>query len=118
MSKISSHKDLKVWQESMDLVVEVYEMVKSFPNEEIFGLTSQIKRAAVSVPANIAEGAGRRGEKEWKRFLSIAQGSLSELETHLELSQRLQFIDNLEPFFERIQFIRVMISRLITSLKQ
>lgn len=118
MSKINSHKDLKVWQECMDLVVEVYEMVKSFPKDEIFGLTSQIKRAAVSVPANIAEGAGRRGAKEWKRFLSIAQGSLSELETHLELSHRLQFIDNLEPFFERIQFIRVMISRLITSLKQ
>ena len=89
---IQSFKDLKVWQLGMDLSVEMYRVTGSFPKAEIFGLTSQIRRAAVSVPANIAEGWGREGTKEFIQFLRHAQGSLSELETHLILGERLQLL--------------------------
>ena len=91
MGNVKSHKDLKVWQESMDLVIQIYKLVENFPKHEIYGLSSQIRRAAVSIPSNIAEGAGRSGEKEFIRFLYIALGSLSEVETQLEISQRLNY---------------------------
>jgi four helix bundle protein len=81
MDKIKSHKDLKVWQESMTLVTQIYKVSEDFPKHEIYGLSSQIRRAAVSIPSNIAEGAGRNGENEFTRFLYIALGSLSEVET-------------------------------------
>ncbi len=71
MTKINSHKDLKVWQESMDFVVMIYEVTEQFPSKEAFGLTAQLRRASVSVPSNIAEGAGRKGAKEFSRFLYI-----------------------------------------------
>jgi four helix bundle protein len=88
---IESYQDLRVWQESMDLVVACYEVTKRFPAAELHGMTSQLRRAAVSVPANIAEGHGREGSQEFIRFLRIAQGSLKELETHIMLAARLQF---------------------------
>jgi len=116
---INSHKDLKLWQESMDLVEAVYRISKAFPKEELYGLTSQIRRSAVSVPSNIAEGAGRKGEKEFCRFLYIALGSLSELETQFEIAIRLNYvseIDQLDSVSERIIYIRRMISKLIKSL--
>ena len=83
MEKITSHKDLKVWQESMTLVTKIYKVSENFPKHEVYGLSTQIRRAAVSIPSNIAEGAGRKGENEFRRFLYIALGSLSELETQL-----------------------------------
>jgi four helix bundle protein len=87
--KISSYRDLRVWQVGMNLAVECYEATKSFPREETFGLTSQIRRAAAAIPANIAEGHGRGTRKEYRQFLRTAQASLRELETHLILSTRV-----------------------------
>lgn len=83
--KINSHKDLKVWQESMALVENIYQITKSFPSNEQFGLVAQMRRCAISIPSNIAEGAGRKGSKEFVRFLYISMGSLSELETQFEI---------------------------------
>ena len=86
------HEKLDVWKRSVDFVVTVYKMTDQFPRDERFGLTSQIRRAAVSVPANIAEGAGRHTAKEFKYFLSNAQGSVSELATELLIAQRLGYL--------------------------
>jgi four helix bundle protein len=87
------HKKLDVWKLSMNLAVEVYTLTKSLPPEERFNLSSQMRQAAVSVPANIAEGAARNTKKEFANFLHIAQGSLSELDTHLEVAKMLHFLD-------------------------
>ncbi|MCC5655168.1 four helix bundle protein [Nostoc sp. XA013] len=89
-SSIQSYQDLKVWQESMNLAEICYEVTKTFPKEETYGMISQIRRAAVSIPANIAEGYGRRTRGEYIQFLYISQGSLKELETHLLLSIRVK----------------------------
>lgn len=90
---IRSYRDLLVWQRAMDIVVSVYTLTKAFPQSEIYGLTSQIQRAAVSIPSNIAEGYGR-SDKEFGRYLAIARGSLSELETQLELANRIGYLDD------------------------
>ena len=87
--RIDSYRDLIVWQQAMDLVVTVYELSKSWPNEELYGLTSQARRAAVSVAANIAEGYGRESSASYQQFLRVAQGSLKELETHLLIAARI-----------------------------
>jgi four helix bundle protein len=113
---LESHKDLKVWQESMILVEDVYKITATFPKEELFGLTSQLKRSSVSVPSNIAEGAGRRGKTEFIRFLYIAMGSLSELDTQLELAERLSFYKRDEEIFKRVYYIKSMLAKLIKSL--
>ena len=117
MEILKSHKDLKVWQESMNLVILIYKVSEDFPKHEIYGLSSQIRRAAVSIPSNIAEGAGRKGENEFKRFLYIALGSLSEVETQLEISKRLGYINDIEVMNNSIYFIRNILSNLIKSLK-
>ncbi len=88
---ISSYRDLKVWQLGMEIAEQVYNLTRSFPKEEVYGLTSQLRRAAASIPANIAEGHARAFTKEYLRHLSIAMGSLAEVETYIELSQRLNF---------------------------
>ena len=93
MPEIKSHRDLIVWQRSMDLVEVVYTTTRSFPRGEMFGLTSQMRRAASSVPANIAEGYGRGTRAAYVSFLRIARGSLKELETHIEISARVGLID-------------------------
>jgi four helix bundle protein len=85
---------LKAWKESIVLVEHIYEATRSFPKEELFGLVSQMRRAAVSVPANIAEGSARQGTKELLQFLSIASASLSELDTHVEIAIRLGYLQN------------------------
>jgi four helix bundle protein len=87
------HKDLDVWKRSMDLVELVYDFTKSFPDDEKYGLTSQMRRAAVSIPSNIAEGAARKGDKEFIQFLMVSMGSLSELETQYLIAIRLKFSD-------------------------
>ena len=96
MSGIKTHKDLDVWKESMNLAKEVYKLTERFPREEIFGLTSQMRRAAVSIPSNIAEGAARKSDKEFIQFLHVSLGSLAEVETQLLLSRELGFLKNEE----------------------
>lgn len=90
---IRNYRDLKVWQESMNLVVECYQLANEFPKNEAFGLSSQLQRSAVSIPANIAEGRQRQHKREFIQHLSIAYGSLAELETHLQIAGRLEYID-------------------------
>lgn len=89
---MKTHKDLDVWKMSMGLVTSVYQITKNFPKEEIYGLTNQIRRAAVSVPSNIAEGSARASQKELVHFLYIALGSLSELETQFIIAKNLEYI--------------------------
>lgn len=87
-----NHKDLEVWKKSMDLVESVYQMTNSFPDSEKFGLTNQIRRAVVSIPSNIAEGSGRKSDKELIQFIHIAIGSLAEVETQYLISLRLKYV--------------------------
>ena len=110
---MKDHKDLDVWKQSMVLVEDIYALTKNFPSDEKYGLSSQIKRAVVSVPSNIAEGAGRKGDKEFIQFLYIAMGSLSELETQLILANRLQFTNSVESYLSQIEKIKKMLFGLI-----
>ncbi len=111
------HKDLKAWQESMDLVVTIYKVTSKFPDEEKYGLTTQLRRASVSVPSNIAEGSARKGNKEYIQFLYVALGSLAELDTQLEIAQRLEFINSFNEIESRTKYIRNLIIGLIKKLK-
>ena len=108
------HEKLDAWGKSVDLVVEVYKATERFPKEEKYGLTSQIRRAGVSIPANIAEGAGRYSTKEFAHFLSNAQGSASELETELIIAHRLGYLS--EALFLELIADLERIGRLITGL--
>jgi four helix bundle protein len=119
MKNMKTHKDLVAWQKSIELVTEIYTITKDFPKEEVYGITSQIRRSAVSIPSNIAEGAGRRSQKELIQFLYIALGSLSELETQIIISYNLSFITqeqkvNLD---EQISTLIRIITALIKSLQ-
>lgn len=89
-----SYRDLELWQKAMDLVVECYDASRKFPDREVFGLTSQMPRAAVSIASNIAEGQGRQHRAEFIQFLCIANGSLTELETHIQIARRLNYLHN------------------------
>jgi four helix bundle protein len=89
-----SYKDLVAWQKSMDLVTAIYSATAGFPKEEQFGLTSQVRRAAVSIPSNIAEGQGRLSEKEFRYFLGQSRGSLMEVETQLQIAQNLGYLES------------------------
>jgi four helix bundle protein len=113
-AKIKSHRDLIVWRKSMDLVVLVYKATEGFPRHEVYGLTSQIRRAASSVPANIAEGQGRRSKAEFTQFLGNARGSLLELDTHLELALRLNYLTQTQ--YERINLQLVEVSKILNGL--
>ena len=115
---MKSHKDLTVYKTSIDLVIDVYQISGSFPDVEKFGLTSQIRRAAVSIPSNISEGAARNSKKDFIRFLYIALGSLAEMETQMEIAQRLEFIRENSGLEEKSIYIRRMILKLIKSLKE
>ena len=110
---MKDHKDLDVWIQSMLLVEDIYKLTKNFPSDEKYGLSSQIKRAVVSIPSNIAEGEGRKGDKEFIQFLYIAMGSLSELETQLILSNRLQFVSSIDIYLNQIEKIKKMLFGLI-----
>lgn len=119
MSEIKSYRDLKVWGDAMTLVEGCYLFTRDFPRDEMYGLTSQIRRASVSVPANIAEGYGRDGTASYVQFLKIAQGSLKELETHLILSQRLKLAssDVAEQLLGQADTIGRMLRALVRSLQ-
>ncbi len=91
---INSYRDLKVWQKAIIIVEDIYTATQSFPKEEIYGLTSQIRRCAISVPSNVAEGSSKRSTKEFIRFINMSYGSLSELETQLYIAGRLNFIND------------------------
>lgn len=88
-AKVESYRDLLVWQQAVDLAVSIYDATRGWPREELYGLTSQVRRAAASIPANIAEGYGRETRPSYEHFLRVAQGSLKELETHLLIAQRI-----------------------------
>lgn len=111
-------KRLKVWGKAHELTLAVYKATASFPNAELFGLTSQMRRAAVSIPANIAEGCGRSGEPELARFLRIALGSASELEYHLILSTDLSYLSNSsnQHLAKQVIEIKKMLTTLIQKL--
>jgi four helix bundle protein len=115
---IQSYQDLQVWQNGMDLAEQAYQLTRSFPKEELFGLTSQIRRAATSIPANIAEGWGRQTTGEFRQFLHNAQGSLRELETHLLLALRLNLAtnDQIQPLLEMCQVLGRQLINLLRSL--
>ncbi len=114
---MSNFKELKVWQIGMNLVVSVYKATETYPKNEIYGLVSQMRRCAVSIPSNIAEGSSRHNAKEFMQFLYIANGSLSELDTQLIISQRLNYISDIQIYEEPIRQLRSMISGLIKSLQ-
>lgn len=120
---LKSYRELEVWQVGMDLAAACYECSRRLPREELFGLTSQIRRAAASVPANIAEGYGRGSRRDYTRFLEIARGSIKELETHLLLAERVCLLSAEEvraplAFADRVgRMLHVLIQRLRQSQK-
>lgn len=110
---MTTHKDLEAYKQAIDLSIEIYYVVSQFPKFETYGLADQMKRAAVSVPSNIAEGAGRQTVKEFIQFLYIASGSLSELEAQVTISERLGFIKDTEPLLIRMESVRKLVHGLI-----
>jgi four helix bundle protein len=113
-----AHRELPVWKASMDLVEAFYVATRSFPKDETFGLTSQIRRASISVPANIAEGAARKTTAELIQFLYVANGSLSELDTHLELSHRIGYIEDVSLLQMQLDDVQSQLLSVISSLKR
>lgn len=110
------YKDLKVWQMSMDLVLEIYDLAEKFPKSEEYNLKSQIKRAIVSVPLNIAEGKARASVKDFGHFVNIAIGSLTEVEVVIELAKRLGYIKQVDQIDERITYLKKMLNSLRSKL--
>ncbi len=116
---LRSYRELDVWKLAMDLVENVYRLTRSFPADERFGMTSQLQRAAISVPANIAEGYGRTHRGDYLHHLSIARGSLMEVETHLALAARLKFVTREQALqsWRILQDVGKMLNKLIRSLE-
>ncbi len=114
----NSYRDLIVWQKAMTLTKAVYFLTKSFPKDEVYGLTSQIRRCSVSIPSNIAEGRGRNSDKEFIRFLNIALGSLYELQTQLELALSFNYIADYSKLDDLSIQIEKMLNALINSKKR
>jgi four helix bundle protein len=116
--KIKNFKDLNIWKLGVEIVEDIYSLTKNFPKEELYGLCSQMRRCAVSMPSNIAEGFARKHNKEYKQFLYIALGSCSELETQIEVASRLKYITNTEKenILEKLNHITRMIINLIKCL--
>ncbi len=117
---METHKDLRVWQQSIEMVTSIYLMTKAFPKDELFGLVSQMRRAAVSVPSNIAEGYARGSEREKLHFLRISSGSMSEIETQLMLSLNLGYVtqETFDELSEKITSLWKQLNALISSLKK
>ena len=112
--KISSYKDLVVWKKAVELAVATYQLTDKFPKEEVYGLTSQMRRAGVSVASNIAEGSIRGSKKDFCHFLRIASGSIAELETQVEISKRLPFGINLN--YREVDALAIEINKMIHGL--
>ena len=117
---MNNYKKLEIWQEAMNLVCDVYKLTKKFPKEEMYGLASQIRRCSVSVPSNVAEGAGRNGNNEFINFLGIACGSCCELDTQLILAERFGYINSTDSanVLIRLDRIKKMIVGLINKLRK
>lgn len=116
MSFTKCHEDLEIWKKSINLVKEAYVITRNFPKEELFVLISQMRRVAISIPSNIAEGAARKSKKEFANFLSISLGSLSELETQFIISEELEYLDDIVDIREQIKRIRQMTTALYNKL--
>lgn len=116
---IHSHKDLIVWQKSMDLVTLAYDFTADFPRNEMYGLTMQIRRCSVSIPSNIAEGKKRKTQKDYLHFLLIAYGSGAELETQIEIAKRLNFgkIEKIEKIEKLLEEVMKMLNRMTNNLR-
>ena len=117
---MNNYKELKIWQKSVDLAARIYEITKDFPREEMYGLTSQIRRCAISIPSNIAEGAGRNSKKEFNNFLGISNGSSCELETHMIIAQKAKIIDlsllkSVQEQIEEVQKMNRSLKRSLTT---
>lgn len=117
MSGVKSYKELLIWQKGIKIVVSIYKLTKDFPKEEMYALTSQLKRASISVPSNIAEGFGRQTDKSFNHFLNISRGSLNEIETQLIIAKELDFVvdDNL---FNEILFLIEEESKMINAFSK
>ena len=118
MATVNSYRDLLVWQKAMSLVTEIYSLSQAFPALEMYGLTSQIRRCAVSIPSNIAEGYGRHSTADYKRFLQIAVGSLLELQTQIEIALNLAYIgkEEFDAFFDKTRELDKMFYSLIIKI--
>ena len=119
MSEVRSYRDLQVWQRAMDVTVGTYELTRAYPRDELFGLTSQSRRAAASIAANIAEGYGRASKPSYLNFLRIARGSLKELETHLILAERVGLLASgaTAPLLDQTDEVGRMLHGLITRVE-
>ena len=112
------YERLEVWQKGMDLAVLVYDLVRCFPADERFSLADQMRRCAVSIPSNIAEGTARASKKEFAQFLYIALGSAAELDTQIQIAQRVGYIQDITSLRQELLVVKKMINALITSLKR
>lgn len=115
---IRNYQELIAWQRAMDLVESVYRTSSTFPKEEVYGLTSQVRRASISVPSNIAEGQGRSTTRDFLHFLCVAQGSLKELETQILIAQRLGYLAHPDALLDQVLAVARLLSGLINSLKR
>ncbi len=118
--KVKTYRDLLVWQKAMQLVTQIYSITKNLPREELYGLTSQIRRSSVSIPSNIAEGYGRNSRNDYLRFLQISIGSLFELQTQLEICLNLKYLpeNNHSEIYEQSREVERMLSSLIRKLNE
>ena len=116
-TRLRTHKDLDVWNKAMELASQIYSLTAQFPKEELYGLTLQTRRSAISIPSNIAEGAARNSKKEFIHFLHVALGSIAELETQLLLARNIGFLSETSPF-DRIDKVRMMLAGLIRFIKK
>lgn len=114
---MKGHHKLDVWKRGIEFVTKIYKLTESFPKSEIYGLVQQMRKSAVSIPSNIAEGAGRNSKNEFKQFLSIAQGSIAELETQLLISRNLGFIKELDSLLIELDDLSRMLIGLTKALK-
>jgi len=111
---IQSHRELLIWQRGIQMSVAIYEMTRNFPRDEMYGLTSQMRRAGVSVPSNIAEGYGRLSKEQYRHFLGIAQGSNLELKTQLVIAKQLGFVDFRE--IDKVEALSFEVGKMLTTL--
>jgi len=113
-------REIKVWIKAIDFVTQLYKKTETFPQTEMYGLTSQMRRSAISIPSNIAEGFGRKTQKEFKRFLQISMGSLFELQTQLEISKNLKYLNDTDfnEIFDDLREIERMLSSFINSISK